>query len=80
MSTNTTSDRSHVSLPPPDACIEIASAYFTYIHDPSHNLFHRPSFMTELLRGEIAEQILYCVVALAARLAFGLQTTRSSTD
>lgn len=53
-----------------DACVEIASAYFVYIHDPSHNVFHRPSFMSDLTGGLTAKPILLCIIALAARFEF----------
>lgn len=56
-----------VVLPPLPVCIETASAYFIYIHGPSHNIFHRPSFMSDLTRGVVARPILLCVIALAAR-------------
>ncbi|KAG4440911.1 hypothetical protein IFR05_003601 [Cadophora sp. M221] len=40
---------SGLRMPPTEAYLEIASNYFTYIHDPSHNIFHRPSFMADFL-------------------------------
>lgn len=54
-------------LPPLDACVEIVSAYFIYIHDPSHYVFHRPSFMTDVTRGVVPRSLILCVIALAAR-------------
>ncbi|KAH9208392.1 hypothetical protein DL95DRAFT_467801 [Leptodontidium sp. 2 PMI_412] len=53
-------------MPPAEAYLEIASNYFTYIHDPSHNIFHRPSFMADLSSNKVPRSILLCVIALAA--------------
>ena len=58
---------SGLKMPPAEAYLEIASKYFTYIHDPSHNVFHRPSFMADLSSGTVPRSILLCVIALAAR-------------
>lgn len=65
-----------VQMPPMEACIEIVSAYFNYIHDPSHNLFHRPSTMSDLATGRLARPILLGILALAAR--FDIQLLQSS--
>ncbi|KAK0101119.1 hypothetical protein ONS95_012898 [Cadophora gregata] len=60
---------SGLRMPPKEAYPEIASNYFTYIHDPSHNIFHRPSFMADLSDETIPRPILLCVIALAARFS-----------
>lgn len=54
-------------LPPPELCMELVELYFDLIHDQFHSLFHRPSFIEDVRRGEAPRLILFAMMALAAR-------------
>lgn len=60
-----------VEVPPLEVCTEVATLYFAYIHDPTHHLFHKPSFLEGIAAGHTPLPILLGVIALAAR--FGLR-------
>jgi len=54
-------------LPDSDLCLELVGLYFDLIHDQFHSIFHRPSFMEDLLRGVAPKVILFAMMALSAR-------------
>jgi hypothetical protein len=43
--------------------------YFDYIHDQFHSMYHRPSFMDDLVNDRIAHVVLFAIFALAARFS-----------
>lgn len=57
-----------LQLPPVELCIEIVTAYFRYVHDPTHQMFHYPSFISNLRRREVPQSIILAIIALGARL------------
>jgi len=54
-------------LPDSGLCIELVGLYFDLIHDQFHSLFHRPSFMEDLLRGVAPKVLLFAMMAFSAR-------------
>lgn len=59
--------QSSPQLPPLDLQILIASAYFNYVHNPTQQIFHEPSFMNELATGQTPKPVVFCLIAIAAR-------------
>jgi hypothetical protein len=60
------------SLPDQDICNELVELYFDYVHDKFHSLFHRPSLVEDIRRGQAPENLIYGILALSARYAFQL--------
>lgn len=61
------------TLPDQPLCTELVELYFDYVHDKFHSLFHRPSLIEDIRRGQAPENIIYGILALSARYAFNLQ-------
>jgi Fungal specific transcription factor domain. len=55
------------SLPTKSLCAELVQLYFDYVHDQFHTLFHPPSFVEEMNRGQAPRILLYGMMALSAR-------------
>lgn len=55
------------TLPDQSLCIELVQLYFDYVHDKFHSLFHRPSLMEDLRRGQAPDHLIYGMLALSAR-------------
>lgn len=55
------------TLPDQPLCTDLVQLYFDYVHDKFHSLFHRPSLMEDILRGEAPEILIYGMLALSAR-------------
>ena len=47
--------------------LDLVRLYFDYIHDQFHSLFHRPSFVEDVLRDKVPSSIIYGMIALSAR-------------
>lgn len=58
------------TLPDQYICAELVELYFDYVHDKFHSLFHRPSLMEDLRRGQAPENLIYGILALSARYVF----------
>lgn len=56
-----------IQMPPLEARIEISAAYFNYIHNPTHQLFHEPTFMAAVSQERVPYSILLSIIAIAAR-------------
>jgi hypothetical protein len=54
-------------LPTKSLCTELVQLYFDYVHDQFHTLFHPPSFMEDMNRGQTPRILLYGMIALSAR-------------
>jgi len=54
-------------LPPPSICLELVNLYFDFIHDQFHSLFHKPSLVEDVKKGEVSPVILLAMMALSAR-------------
>lgn len=52
-----------------DDIAELCQAYFYYIHDRPHSLFHLNSFWEDLKQGRLDQCLLYSICALAACLS-----------
>jgi hypothetical protein len=59
----------HVDLPPVAMRKELAELYFEYIHDQFHSIYHRASFMDDLLDNQIPPVVLFAIFALSARFS-----------
>lgn len=58
------------TLPDQPLCTELVELYFDYVHDKFHSLFHRPSLVEDIRRGQAPENLIYGILALSARYAF----------
>lgn len=56
-----------VRLPELNHLLAIINLYFDYIHDVFHSLFHKATFIQDLVDGRISDTILYAIVGLALR-------------
>lgn len=56
-------------LPEISLLLEITSLYFDYIHDVFHSLFHKSTFIQDLIDGKISDAILFAIVGLALRFS-----------
>lgn len=68
--TGTVSIPEKCTLPDQPLCTELVELYFDYVHDKFHSLFHRPSLIEDIRRGQAPENLLYGILALSARYAF----------
>ncbi|KAN0102568.1 Fungal specific transcription factor domain containing protein [Hyaloscypha variabilis] len=57
------------SFPSPSICLELVNLYFDFIHDQFHSLFHKPSFVEDVTRGQASPVILLAMMALSARFS-----------
>lgn len=57
-------------LPTKSLCAELVQLYFDYIHDQFHTLFHPPSFVEDINRGQAPRILIYGMMALSARQVF----------
>lgn len=57
------------SLPGLALRLDLVRLYFDYIHDQFHSLFHRPSFVEDVLRDRVPPAIICGMIALSARYA-----------
>jgi hypothetical protein len=48
---------------------ELVGLYFDYIHDQFHSMYHRPSFMEDVVSDRVPEIILFAIFALSARFS-----------
>jgi hypothetical protein len=48
---------------------ELVELYFDYIHDQFHSIYHRPSFIDDMINGRVKEIVLFAMFALAARFS-----------
>lgn len=48
-------------------CAELIQLYFDYVHDQFHTLFHPPSFVEDVNRGQAPRILVYGMMALSAR-------------
>jgi hypothetical protein len=55
------------TLPNQTICTELVQLYFDYVHDKFHSLFHRPSLLEDLRRGQAPDHLIYGMLALSAR-------------
>ena len=55
------------TLPDQSLCTELVQLYFDYVHDKFHSLFHRPSLMEDLRRGQAPDNLIFGMLALSAR-------------
>lgn len=56
-----------VQLPPLPLVLELVALYFDFIHDQFHSLFHRPSFLEDVLHERVPPVILNGMMAMSAR-------------
>lgn len=56
-------------LPPMELRLELVSLYFDYIHDQFHSMYHRPSFMDDVMHCRVPAILQYAVFALSARFS-----------
>jgi len=61
--------QSHLGLPPLAMRKELAELYFEYIHDQFHSIYHRASFMDDLMGDRIPAVVLFAIFALSARFS-----------
>ncbi|CAG8360779.1 unnamed protein product [Penicillium salamii] len=57
------------TLPEQTLCRDLVQLYFDYVHDKFHSLFHRPSLMEDMLRGQAPKILIYGMLALSARFS-----------
>ncbi|CAG7951638.1 unnamed protein product [Penicillium olsonii] len=57
------------TLPDQPLCGDLVQLYFDYVHDKFHSLFHRPSLMEDMHRGQAPEILMYGMLALSARFS-----------
>ncbi|KAJ5686840.1 hypothetical protein N7536_009459 [Penicillium majusculum] len=57
------------TLPDQPLCTELVELYFDYVHDKFHSLFHRPSLIEDIRRGQAPENLIYGILALSARFS-----------
>lgn len=53
-------------------CAELVQLYFDYVHDQFHTLFHPPSFVEDVNRGQAPRILVYGMMALSARYVDGI--------
>lgn len=58
------------TLPEQPLCRDLVQLYFDYVHDKFHSLFHRPSLVEDMLRGQAPKILIYGMLALSARYEF----------
>jgi hypothetical protein len=58
---------STVTLPPQALITELVQLYFDLIHDCFHSLFHPPTFIEDVARGDAPPVIVFAMMALSAR-------------
>lgn len=58
-----------VRLPDTRMLLEITNLYFDYIHDVFHSLFHKATFLQDLMDGKVPPAILFAIVGLALRFS-----------
>lgn len=56
-------------LPGMRMLLEITNLYFDYIHDVFHSLFHKATFLQDLMDGRVPPAILFAIVGLALRFS-----------
>lgn len=61
--------RSVEELPPIPARLELVKLYFDFIHDQFHSLFHRPTFMEDVVHGRVPTIVLFAIFALSSRFS-----------
>ncbi|KAH8721531.1 fungal-specific transcription factor domain-containing protein [Phaeosphaeriaceae sp. PMI808] len=71
-------NQSHKELPPMALREELVSLYFDYIHDQFHSMYHRPSFMDDVVNDRVANILLFAIFALSSR--FSVNAVYAETD
>jgi hypothetical protein len=57
---------------------ELVGLYFDYIHDQFHSMYHRPSFIEDVVGDRVPEIVLFAIFALSAR--FSTNEVFATTD
>ncbi|KAH6692436.1 fungal-specific transcription factor domain-containing protein [Plectosphaerella plurivora] len=57
------------SLPGLALRLDLVRLYFDYIHDQFHSLFHRPSFIEDVLHDRVPPAIIFGMMSLSARFS-----------
>lgn len=65
-------------LPDQSLCTELVQLYFDYVHDQFHTLFHKPSFMENLLQGQAPSILVNGMMALSARWVLHSTTSQAN--
>ncbi|KAK8022870.1 hypothetical protein PG991_006751 [Apiospora marii] len=56
-------------LPPISVRVELVKLYFDFIHDQFHSLFHRPSFIEDVVNDRVPTIVLFAIFALSSRFS-----------
>ncbi|KAK8013958.1 hypothetical protein PG990_007254 [Apiospora arundinis] len=56
-------------LPPMPLRLELVKLYFDFIHDQFHSLYHRPSFMDDVVNDRVPSIVLFAIFALSSRFS-----------
>jgi hypothetical protein len=65
----TSPNQGHVDLPPRTLRRALVELYFDYIHDQFHSMYHKPSFMDNMISDRVPHVVLFAIFALAARFS-----------
>ncbi|KAL7774108.1 hypothetical protein CFE70_005018 [Pyrenophora teres f. teres 0-1] len=59
----------HQELPPMALRRELVELYFDYIHDQFHSMYHKASFMDDVVNDRVPAIVLFALFALSARFS-----------
>jgi hypothetical protein len=59
----------HARLPPTALRKALVELYFDYIHDQFHSMYHKVSFMDDVVNDRVPPIVLFAIYALAARFS-----------